>query len=340
MAEATMDAVRPPLGGGPSRAAVALRRLLRTPSGIVGVGLTVVVAVVALLAEVIAPGDPLASAGPSLRPPSGDHWMGTDNFGRDLLAAVVHGVRTSMTVVVWVVAITLVVGLAVGMVAGFRGGAVDDVLMRITEVFQAIPLFFLALLAVAFFGAGLEVLILLLGLASWDELARVVRAESLSLRRRTFVAAARAGGASDLRIIGRHVLPNVLPSALVVVALIGSRVILIEAALSFIGLGDPNAVSLGSLIYNAQGFLSVAWWMSFFPGVAIAVAVLGLNLVSDVVNDALDPTGARIRVGPGRGGPGRGRRPAGTRRRTQLPRDQGWSSAPTPRHGPPPPDPL
>lgn len=339
MTEATIDVVRPPVSGSPSRAAVALRRLFRTPSGIVGVGLTVVVAVVALLADVIAPGDPLAAAGSSLRPPSAAHWMGTDNFGRDLLAGVVHGVRTSMTVVVWVVAITLLVGLAVGMVSGYRGGVVDDVLMRVTEVFQAIPLFFLALLAVAFFGAGLEVLILLLGLVSWDQLARVVRAEALSLRRRTFISAARAGGASNARIIVRHVLPNVLPSALVVVALIGSRVILIEAALSFIGLGDPNAVSLGSLIYNAQGFLSVAWWMSFFPGVAIAVAVLGLNLVSDVVNDALDPTGARVRVGPGHGGPGRGRRPAGTRRRIRLPRDQGWSSAPTPRHGPPPPGP-
>jgi peptide/nickel transport system permease protein len=307
MTEATLDVTGTgPVNAGPSRWVTILRRLVRTPSGMIGIGLTLIVVMVTLMAGVIAPGDPLASTGPALRPPSGAHWMGTDNFGRDMLAGVVHGLRTSMTVVGWVMTLTLVVGVVVGMVSGYRGGVVDDVLMRITEVFQAIPLFFLALLAVAFFGAGLEVLILLLGLVSWDQLARVVRSESLSLRERKFVVAARACGASDARIVLRHVLPNVFPSAIVVVALIGSRVILIEAALSFIGLGDPNAVSLGSLIFNAQSFLSVAWWMSFFPGAAIAVAVLGLNLVSDVVNDALDPTGA----GPAGVGSRRRRSPA------------------------------
>lgn len=294
------------LGGGrpSSRRALVLRRFLRTPAGVVGGLLVLLVAAVALLADTIAPGDPLASAGPSLQPPSFDHVMGTDNFGRDLLRAVVHGTRTSMTVVAAVVTMSLLIGLAVGMVSGYTGGAVDAALMRLTEMFQSVPRFFLAILVVGLFGAGLDNLILLLGLTSWDLLARVVRAEALSLRRREFVDAARSMGASPGRILLRHILPNVLPSAVVVASLVGSRVILIEAALAFIGLGDPNAVSLGSLLDNAQQFLSVAWWMSAFPGVAIAVTVLGLNLMGDAINDLLNPLGmgaARPRkVRPGR----------------------------------------
>lgn len=273
----------------PARAGVVLRRLLRSPAGLVGAALTCLVTLVALLADRIVSGDPFSSAGASLRPPSGGHLMGTDNFGRDILRAVVHGMRTSMTVVLWVVVISLAVGLLVGMLSGYRGGWVDDVLMRVTEMFQSIPLFFLALLVVAFFGAGLDRLILVLGVMSWELPARVVRAESLSMRRREFVEAARSLGATDRMILFRHLLPNVFPAALVVVSLIGSRVILIEAALSFIGLGDPNSISLGYLLNNAQGFLQVAWWMSVFPGAGIAVAVLGLNLLSDALNDVLDP---------------------------------------------------
>jgi peptide/nickel transport system permease protein len=196
-----------------------------------------------------------------------------------------------MTVVAVVVAMSLVIGLVVGMVSGYSGGAVDSVLMRVTEMFQSVPRFFLAILVVGLFGSGLDNLILLLGLTSWDLLARVVRAESLSLRKREFVDAARSIGVSPARILVRHILPNVLPSAVVVASLVGSRVILIEAALAFIGLGDPNAVSLGSLLDNAQQFLSVAWWMSVFPGCAIAVVVLGLNLLGDAVNDLLNPLG-------------------------------------------------
>ena len=276
---------------------VALRRLRTRPGAVVGGALTSVVALVALLAGTIAAGDPFASAGRSLQRPSLEHLMGTDNFGRDLLRAVVHGLRTSMTVVFWVVVISLAVGLLLGMLAGYRGSWVDDVVMRLTDVFQSIPHFFLALLVVAFLGSGLEHLVLVLSVISWELPARVVRAEALSLRRQEFVEAARSLGATDSTILLRHLLPNVLPAALVVVSLVGSRVILIEAALSFIGLGDPNSISLGYLLNNAQGFLQLAWWMSIFPGAAIAVAVLGLNLLSDALNDVLDP---RLRAVRGR----------------------------------------
>lgn len=269
---------------------VTLRgRRAPAPSAVIGGVCLGVTLAVSLLAGILAPGDPLAAAGPALQPPSAEYVMGTDNFGRDMLAAVLHGVRTSMTIASSVVAISLVIGLLVGLTSGYRGGWIDDALMRVTEMFQSVPIFFLALLVVAFFGAGVDHLILLLGFTSWELLARVVRAETLSLRERDFVAAGRALGASHLHVIRRHLVPNVLPTAVVVIALVGSRVILIEAALSFIGLGDPNQVSLGYLIFNAQPFLQVAWWMSVFPGLAIVIAVLGLNLTGDLVSDALDP---------------------------------------------------
>lgn len=267
---------------------------MRTPAGIIGISLLDVAVGASLLADTIAPGDPFASAGPALRPPSAEHLMGTDNFGRDIAQAVLYGMRTSMTIVFWVVAMSFVIGVTVGMVSGYLGGWVDDLLSRLTEVFQSIPLFFLALLVVGFFGSGIDNLILLLGCTSWVLLARVVRAETLSLREREFMEAARSSGASTLRILLRHVLPNVAPTAVVVMALVGSRVILIEAALSFIGLGDPNQISLGYLLSTAQPFLRVAWWMSIFPGLAIVVAVLALNLTGDVINDALDPRRSSI----------------------------------------------
>jgi peptide/nickel transport system permease protein len=279
----------------PARHRVVLRRLLRNPAGLAGSVMTFVVVVVSTGAGVISSGDPFASAGPSLRPPSWGHLMGTDNFGRDLVGAVVHGTRTSMTLVAWVMAISLVIGLSVGTIAGYKGGFVDDVLMRLTEMVQSVPRFFLALLVVGLFGAKLQNLILLLGVTSWALLARVVRAEKLSARRREFVDAARAMGASDGRVLVRHILPHVMASALVVISLEGSRVVLIEAALSFLGLGDPNRMSLGYLLNNAQSFLSVAWWMSLFPGVAIVVAVLGLNLLGDAVNELTDPRARSMR---------------------------------------------
>lgn len=265
------------------------RRIVETPAGVLGTSLLLLAVGVSVLADVVAPGDPFAATGAALRPPSAAHLMGTDNFGRDIARAVAHGMRTSITIVAVVGLMTLAIGLVVGLTAGYRGGWVDDVLLRVTEVFQSVPQFFLALLVVAFFGAGLDNLILLLGATSWMLSARVIRAATLSVRERDFVDAARASGGSDLRIVLRHVLPNVFPAALVTVVLVGSRVILIEAALSFIGLGDPNKVSLGYLIASAQPFLRVAWWMSVFPGAAIVVAVLGLNLTGDLVNDALDP---------------------------------------------------
>ena len=273
--------------GTPHRWRAALRRFLRHPAGLTGLILTLVVIVAGLLAEVISPGDPFRTAGDPLLEPSGTHFFGTDNLGRDVFDAVIHGARTSMVVVLGVSAIASVIGLAVGIVSGYRGGWIDDLLMRITEVFQSVPRFFLVLLIVALFGAGLDNLIYVLAFTSWPTLARVSRAEVLSVRDRDYVEAARSIGATDRRIVLRHVLPNVLPTAMVVIALTGSRIILLEASLSFLGLGDPTVMSWGYLVSNAQQFLRTAWWMSVFPGAAIAISVLGINLMSDALNDVL-----------------------------------------------------
>lgn len=264
-----------------------LRRALSTRSGAVGGAITLLLVAVGLLAPVIAPFDPFAVDGPSLSPPTATHPFGTDALGRDLFSGVVHGARTSLLVAACVAALVVLIGTSVGLVSGYAGGWVDDVLMRVTELFQVLPRFFLALVVIAFFGPGLDRLVLLLGLTSWPLLARVVRAETFALRHREFVDAARVHGASRTRILVREILPNALPPGIALLGLLVAQVILIEASLSFLGLGDPNVTSWGALAAEAQAFLRVAWWLSLFPGLAILLAVLGLNLLGDAVTDAL-----------------------------------------------------
>ena len=266
-----------------------LRRVVSRPAGMVGLLLTTFVCAVALLAKGLATENPMLLGNPALRPPSGSHLFGTDNLGRDLFSAVVYGLRTSMTVVAWVTVISTVIGVAVGAVAGYAGGLVERGLMRLTAVFQTVPRFFLALLVLELFGRTQQNLIVLLGVTSWTLLARVARAETLSIRSREFVGAARAYGASAPRILRRHVLPNIASTVVVVVSLNASRVILLEAGLAFLGLSDQNRMSLGFLINNAQPYLEQAWWMSVFPGLGIAFAVLGINLLADTLNDVLNP---------------------------------------------------
>ena len=270
---------------------VGLLRILRSGSGRVGVVLTCGLLAVALLAGRIAPADPFASVGPPLSSPTLAHPMGTDDLGRDLLSAVAHGTRTSLLLALIVSVLTGVIGVLVGALAAWEGGRVDDALTRLTEFVQVVPRFFLAVIVIALFGAGLDRLVLLLALTSWPWIARVVRAEVLSLKQREFVEAARSLGAGQARVLFREVLPNALPPVVVVVSLNAASVILIEAGLSFLGLGDPDVVSLGYLANNAQRFLRVAWWMAAFPGATIALAVLGLNLLGDGLNDVLNPRG-------------------------------------------------
>ncbi|MDP8961185.1 MAG: ABC transporter permease [Actinomycetota bacterium] len=261
----------------------------RTPGGAVGLVLVGFATSVGLLADLLSGAEPFAAVAEPLSPPAAQHLLGTDDLGRDLAALVLHGLRTSLLVGAAVGVMAGVIGIAVGAASGSRGGLVDDALMRATELFQVIPRFFLAVVVVALFGPGLVNLIVLLGLTSWPWTARVVRAEVLSLKQRDFVAAARSLGAGELRVLLRHLVPNALPAAVVMVTLVASSAILIEAGLGFVGLTDPDVVSLGYLANNAQRFLRVAWWMVLFPGIAIVLLVVGLNLLGDTVNELLNP---------------------------------------------------
>ena len=291
MPTAEAPAVRRPAGP----RAVA-RRFRGSAAAMVGSGLTALVVVTAVGAHRIASGNPFATSPTErLQPPSARHLLGTDQLGRDLFTNVVQGAHTSMRIVAGVVAIASVVGVLLGCLSGFRGGILDDLVMRVVETVQSVPRFFVAVLVIGWFGAGAVTVTVLLGLTSWPVMARVVRAETLSLRERDFIGAARSTGASDTRIVLRHIVPNVVPSALVMAAVTGSRVVLLEAGLAYLGLGDPNVASWGALINNAQPYLDRAWWLSVFPGTAMAAAVLGMNLLSDGLTDVF---GASRRLGP------------------------------------------
>lgn len=288
---ATADAPVLVTGTGQGYSRGLLGRMLRRPSGALGLGLVGLLVMVGIAAPWIAPRDPFSIKGPPLAAPSGDYLMGTDAFGRDIFSGILFGARTSLFATVLTGALVLVIGVGVGTLSGYRAGRVDDVCMRITEFFQVIPRFFLAVVVVALFGPGVTKVALVFGFTAWSMLARVIRAEVLSLREREFVEAARAGGSSGWRIVAREILPNALPSGLVYLGLLLGQVLLLEASLGFLGLSDPTRMSWGFLAGQAQPFLQVAWWMAVFPGSAILITVLGLNLVSDALTEVLGRRG-------------------------------------------------
>lgn len=244
---------------------------------------------VALFGPLLIPASPFQLTDDRLVGPSGAHPLGTDNLGRDILTGVVHGARTSLLVGLLATGIAVVIGGLMGALAGYYRGRVDDLIMRTTEVFQVIPRFFLALVIVAIFGATLWGIIAVIAVLSWPEIARLLRAEFLSLRERQFVEAARAYGASDARLIFREILPNGLSPVIVAASLMVASSILLEAGLSFLGLGDPNVMSWGTMLNNSQQYIRRAPWMAVFPGVAIFLTTFGLSLVADGLNDALNP---------------------------------------------------
>ena len=256
---------------------------------VLGLLLAIIVGFLAAAAPRLTPYHPLRGAGPALRPPHSDHPFGTDDLGRDILSQVLYGTRVSLMVGISSAAIALSIGVAVGAFAGFFGGLIDDSLMRVTELFQVIPRIFLSILLVALFGQTLAITTIAIGILSWPAVARIVRAEFLSRREADYVTAARSMGASAWELIFREILPNALAPVIVTASLLVSSAILLEAALAFIGLSDPNQISLGRMMQDALPFMRDAWWMSIFPGVVLSLSVLGFNLVGDGLSDVLNP---------------------------------------------------
>jgi peptide/nickel transport system permease protein len=266
-----------------------LARLLRSPEGVAGLLLLALPVAAALTADFFFPADPLSIAGPALLQPFADpaHPLGTDRLGRDVLAGLIHGARASLAVGIATALVALVAGAVVGTVAGFAGGLVDEALMRVVDAFQIVPSLLLALAFVSVTGASLTVVVVAIALGAWTGPARLARAEVLSIRERDYVASARAIGMHPAEIALRQVLPNALPPVLGLSSVIVANAILVEAALSFLGLGDPNTVTWGSMIAEGRNVLRSAPFLSIVPGLGLVVTVLGVYLFSEGVAEAL-----------------------------------------------------
>jgi peptide/nickel transport system permease protein len=276
---------------------VLLRRLMRRRTALFGMLVVAGVLLTAAFAPVIAPFDPLAQdisqrlREPGWRDAQGrTHLLGTDHLGRDILARIIYGSRIALLVGLAAVLISGVLGMVIGLISGYFGGRVDDFLMRLADVQLAFPFILLAIAVIGVLGPSLRNIVVVIGVSSWVVYARVVRGEVLSIRERDFVQAAIALGSRDAQVLVRHVLPNIFTPWLVVATLDMARVIVIESALSFLGLGvQPPTPTWGGMLADGRVYLSTAWWLATFPGLAILVTVLGINLFGDGLRDTLDP---------------------------------------------------
>ncbi|MEQ3625838.1 MAG: ABC transporter permease [Celeribacter sp.] len=237
----------------------------------------------------LALGTPNAMGDLSFGPPSLAHPMGTDDLGRDVFTRFAYGARSSLSVGILAALTASIIGISIGAIAGYSRGIVDIALMRVSELFQVIPRFFLALLVIAIFGSNIMFIILTIGLLGWPEVARITRGEFLSLREREYVMAAQTIGQSKRKIIFSEILPNAMPPLIVAMTMQVSSAILLEAGLSFLGLGDPSNPSWGLMLNEAQQFLTRAWWMAVFPGLGIVITVAALNVFGDHLTDVLNP---------------------------------------------------
>ena len=271
--------------------------LLGRPLTAVSVVVLVAVAIIAVGANWLVPyGVNDVDVPNALQSPSGAHWFGTDELGRDVLSRVLVAIQASMQVAVVSVAFAVLVGVTIGVVAGYRGGWVDTVFMRVVDVMFAFPVLLLALAIVAILGPGVTTTMLAIGVVYTPIFARVARASALSVRVEPYVAVSRSMGTGHGYVITRHVLPNIMGPLLVQTSLSLAFAILSEAALSFLGLGiQPPAPSLGRMIFDSQGFVTLAWWMAVFPGAAIFAIVLAFNLLGDGLRDVLDPKQRTLR---------------------------------------------
>jgi peptide/nickel transport system permease protein len=267
------------------------RRYRRRTSSTLGLALLILIILIALVGPLVVRGDPWETVGAPFVWPGQNMTtpLGTDVLGRDILRGVVDGARISLMIGLAAACTSLTLGVIIGACAGYFRGWIDDVLMRITDVFQTIPTFLFAFVLVAIFGSSLVNVILAIGAVTWPPIARLVRAEFLSLRQREFVQSCIVIGMSESRIIFRQILPNALPPIIVMSSILVASAILTEAGLSFLGLGDPNLMSWGTMIGIGREALRTGWYMAAIPGVLILLTVLSLNLVGEGLNDALNP---------------------------------------------------
>jgi peptide/nickel transport system permease protein len=273
-----------------------LRAFTRNKGAVAGAVILLLVFLTAALASVVFPFSPWDMQSAPFMPPGEDGlWLGSDSLGRDVAAGIAYGSRVSLLVGGVSTVVALFIGVTLGAVAGYAGGWLDDALMRFTEFFQTIPSFILAVVLVAIFKPNIVSIVAAIAIVSWPPVTRVVRAEFLSLRAREFVQAAEVLGFSRITIVFREILPNALSPIIVLASLMVASAVLLEAALSFLGLGDPNLMSWGFMIGAGRSVIRIAWWMSVFPGIAIFLTVLALNLVGEGLNDALNPRLSRRR---------------------------------------------
>ncbi|HEY7084860.1 MAG TPA: ABC transporter permease [Hyphomicrobiaceae bacterium] len=277
--------------GEESPGARAWRRLVRRKSAVLGLVIIVVLVLVALLAPLIAPYDPAQQSWTAIRkPPSVQHWFGTDESGRDLLSRVIYGARASLLAGVVSISIALTFGVPIGLLAGYGGRWIDALIGRITDAMLAVPFLILAIALAAFLGPSLQNAMIAIGVTATPIFIRLTRGQVMSVKVEDYVEAARAVGNPPVRIALRHILPNILPALIVQATISIATAIIAEASLSFLGLGQqPPAPSWGSMLNTAQRFLSNAPWMSVWPGLAIFLAVLSFNILGDGLRDALDP---------------------------------------------------
>jgi len=273
-----------------------MRAIWRQPSMIVGIVLLLLVGALAISAPFLFPYSPWDMQGAPFTPPGDAEFpLGTDSLGRDVAAAIAYGAPVSLLIGAVSTVVALVIGLTLGAIAGYAGGRIDDALMRFAEFFQTIPSFVLAVVLVAIFRPSIGSIVAAIAIVSWPPVARVARAEFLTLRNREFVQAAEVLGHDHVSIILRTILPNALSPIIVLASLMIANAILTESALSFLGLGDPNRMSWGFLIGSGRSVIRLAWWVSVFPGIAIFTTVLALNLLGEGLNTLLNPRLARRR---------------------------------------------
>ena len=262
----------------------------RNRGAVLGLVILAMITFMAATAGIFFPEDPFSLAGQSMSPPGQNGFLlGSDSLGRDVAAGIAHGAKTSLLIGLMATIVAVCLGIVMGALAGYYGGWIDNLLMRVTEMFQTIPSFIFAILLVAIMKPSIESIVIAIAVVSWPAVARLVRGEFLSLRNREFVQACHTLGMSDIRIMLGEILPNCLSPIIVIGSLMVATAILIESGLAFLGLGDPNIMSWGFQIGAGRTLLRSAWWVCTFPGIAILVTVLAINLVGEGINDALNP---------------------------------------------------